>query len=280
MPEFSVSLETLRKHRYIDAAIEDGVKLFEAGGIELTQDDPKYFRCIVPIPGKEHKSVALTYTDDRCDLEDFYCGCTHFTKRHGLLCRHVVAAVLAVQGRVITDSPRVRPKPTFRTASRGDGQRILDFIKELAKYEEMLADVTATPELIERWLFDKRAAEAIFAVADGKEVGFALYFTNFSTFLGKAGLYLEDLFVMPGYRGRGIGKALLRELARITAERGYGRMEWACLDWNEPGIDFYRSLGAVDLPDRTTYRLEGEAFNRLAELEGKDAVQKQNQSHV
>jgi GNAT superfamily N-acetyltransferase len=102
-------------------------------------------------------------------------------------------------------------------------------------------------------------------VNDGKEVGYALFFSNFSTFLGKAGLYLEDLFVLPDYRGRGIGKALLVELARIAVERDYGRVEWSCLDWNEPSIDFYRSIGAVDMHEWTTYRLEGNALNKLAE---------------
>jgi GNAT superfamily N-acetyltransferase len=268
MPRFEVSLETLRKHRHLDGAIEDGVKLYETVAVELIQDDPTYFRCIVPIPGKEHKSVALTYADDCRDLKELYCGCTHFTKRHGMLCQHVVAAVLTVQGRIIEGNPIPRPKPVCRAASREDVKMILSFIKELAKYEEMLADVSATPELLETWLFDKQAAEVLIASVDGKEVGFALYFSNFSTFLGKAGLYLEDLYVVPKYRGRGVGKALLKELARIAVERGYGRMEWACLDWNEPSIDFYRSIGAKDLSDWTTYRLAGDALSKLAETEG------------
>jgi len=188
MPKFEVSLETLRKHRYVDGAIEDGLKLFEAGNIELVQDDPTYFRCIVPIPGEEHKSVALTYTDDCHDLEDYRCGCTFLTKQHGMLCQHVVASVLAVQGCVIKGNLRSRPKPAFRAATRDDVPLILEFIKGLAEYEKMAADVTATPELLEHWLFEKRAAEVMFAEVDGKEVGFALYFSNFSTFLGKAGL--------------------------------------------------------------------------------------------
>ena len=265
MPKFEVSLETLRKHRYVDGAIEDGIKLFEAVDIELIQDDPTYFRCIVPIPGKEHKAVTLTYTEDCRDLEEFRCGCTYLTKRHGLLCQHVVAAVLAVQGRVIKGNPRPRKKPTFRAASRDDTLLILEFIKGLAEYEEMLADVTATPESLEYWLFDKQAAEVMFAMVNGKEAGFALYFNNFSTFLGKAGLYLEDIFVLPQYRGKGIGKALFAELARVAVERGYGRFEWACLDWNEPSIEFYRSLRADDLSGWTTYRLTGDALMKLAE---------------
>ena len=264
MAKFKVSLETLRKHRYVDGAIEDGIRLFEAGNIELVQDDPTYFRCIVPVPGREHKGVALTYTEDCRDLEDFRCGCTYLTKQHGMLCQHVVAAVLTVQGRVIKGNPRPKPKPTFRAATRDDVPLVLEFIEGLAEYEKMAADVTATPELLEHWLFEKRAAEVLFVQADGKEVGFALYFSNFSTFLGKAGLYLEDLFVLPIYRGRGIGKALLAELARIAVERGYGRFEWACLDWNEPSIDFYRSLRAVDMSEWTTYRLTGDVLLKLA----------------
>ena len=160
----------------------------------------------------------------------------------------------------------VKPLPAFRVAVRDDVPMIFKFIKELAKYEEMLSDVTATSKLLEYWLFDKQAAEVLFAITDGKEVGFALYFTNFSTFLGKAGLYLEDLFVLPEYRGYGIGKALLTELAHIAVGRGYGRMEWACLDWNEPSIDFFRSIGAVDMCDWTTYRLTGDALSNLAGL--------------
>ena len=151
----------------------------------------------------------------------------------------------------------------FRAAARDDVPLILEFIKELAKYEKMLTDVTATSGLLEYWLFDKQAAEVLFAIADGKEVGFALYFINFSTFLGKAGLYLEDLFVLPKYRGHGIGKALLTELAHIAVGRGYGRMEWACLDWNHPSIDFFRSIGAVAMSEWTTYRLTGDALENL-----------------
>ena len=131
MPKFAISLETLRRRRYVDGAIEDGIKLFETVNIEFVQDDPTYFRCIVPIPGKEHKSVALTYTDDCRDLEDFRCGCTFLTKQHGLLCQHVVAAVLAVQGRVIKGNPRPRKKPVFRAAVRDDARLILEFINGL-----------------------------------------------------------------------------------------------------------------------------------------------------
>ena len=156
-------------------------------------------------------------------------------------------------------------KLTFRSAQRGDEERILFFIKELAKYEKIENEVVATPELLREWIFDRQKAEVIFPMADGKEIGFALFFHNFSTFLGRAGLYLEDLFIQPEYRGKGYGKATLRELARIAVERGCGRLEWYCLDWNRPSIDFYLSLGAKPLDEWTTYRLTGETLKRMAE---------------
>ena len=156
---------------------------------------------------------------------------------------------------------------TFRRAQRGDVPLILDFIRALAEYEHMLDQVVATPELLEQWLFDRERAEVIFAVADGHEVGFALFFHNFSTFLGRAGIYLEDLYVLPEYRGHGFGKALLRELARLALARGCGRLEWACLNWNQPSIDFYLSLGAKPMQDWTVYRLTGDTLQALAEAE-------------
>lgn len=154
---------------------------------------------------------------------------------------------------------------TFRAATREDVPLILRFIHELARYEQLEHEVVATPEVLEEWLFDKQKAEVIFAVSDGREVGFALYFHNFSTFLGRAGLYLEDLYVEPAYRGRGIGKALLRALARIAVARGCGRLEWWCLDWNQASIDFYRSMGAEAMSDWTVYRIAGETLAKLAE---------------
>lgn len=153
---------------------------------------------------------------------------------------------------------------TFRAAQREDAQKILFFIRELAKYERMEDDVVATPALLEEWIFEKKKAEVIFPMVDGEEVGFALFFHNFSTFLGRAGLYLEDLFILEEYRGKGYGKATLRELARIALERGCGRLEWCCLDWNRPSIDFYLSLGAVQMSDWTTYRLTGETLENMA----------------
>ena len=153
----------------------------------------------------------------------------------------------------------------FRYAERKDVSLILHFIKELAAYEEMLEEVVATEELLEDWIFDKKKAEVIFAVEGKKEVGFALFFHNFSTFLGRSGIYLEDLFVFPDYRGKGYGKALLKKLAEIATKRGCGRLEWLCLDWNKPSIDFYLSLGAEPMKDWTVYRIDGDTLKQLAE---------------
>ena len=154
---------------------------------------------------------------------------------------------------------------SFRTAERKDVALILEFIRELADYEHMLDEVVATPELLEKWIFDERKAEVIFALEGEREVGFALFFHNFSTFLGRAGIYLEDLYVRPECRGKGYGKALLKELASIAVERGCGRLEWWCLDWNRPSIDFYLSLGAEPMKDWTVYRIAGETLKKLAE---------------
>lgn len=151
----------------------------------------------------------------------------------------------------------------FRVAERNDVQTIMKFIKGLAEYERMENEVVATPELLEEWLFNQHIAEVIFAVADGKEVGIALFFHNFSTFLGRGGIYLEDLFVLPEYRGRGYGKGLLKKLAEIAVKRGCGRLEWSCLDWNQPSIDFYLSLGAKRMDEWTVYRLTGETLQAL-----------------
>jgi GNAT superfamily N-acetyltransferase len=155
------------------------------------------------------------------------------------------------------------PKLTFRAAKRSDAQLILGLICELAEYENLLSEVKTNVETLENWLFDKHAAEVIIAEVDGVAVGYALFFSNFSTFLGKAGLYLEDLYVKPQFRGCGIGKAILAHLAKIAVERDYGRIEWPCLDWNTPSINFYRSLGAEAMSDWTTYRLTGETLAAL-----------------
>ena len=153
---------------------------------------------------------------------------------------------------------------TDRFANEDDCALILEFIKALAAYEKMSDEVVATESLLREWIFDKQKAEVIFACEDGKEVGFALFFHNFSTFLGRAGIYLEDLFVLPEYRGKGYGKGLLKKLAQIAEERGCGRLEWWCLDWNQPSIDLYKSLGAEPMDEWTTYRLTGEKLKEMA----------------
>ena len=152
----------------------------------------------------------------------------------------------------------------IRKATKADAALVLEFIKAIAIYENMLDEVVNTEEMIKEVVFGKGNAEVIFALEDDKEVGFALFFHNYSTFVGKSGIHLEDLFVLPEYRGKGYGKALFLEVARIAKERTCGRMEWTCLDWNRPSIDFYRSLGAVPMDEWTTYRLTGETLENLA----------------
>lgn len=154
---------------------------------------------------------------------------------------------------------------TFRFATEKDAPLILKFIKGIAEYEKMLDEVETTEELLHEYLFEKQRAEVIFAIVDNVEVGFALFFHNFSTFVGKSGLYLEDIFVWPQYRGKGYGKAIFKQLVKIANERDCGRMEWVCLNWNQPSIDFYLSLNAKPLDEWTTYRLDKEGLKALAE---------------
>lgn len=151
----------------------------------------------------------------------------------------------------------------YRYAKRQDVTKILWFIQELATYEQLLDQVIADEATLETWLFDEHKAEVLFACIDGKEIGFALFFHNFSTFLGRAGLYLEDLYILPQYRGQGYGKALFQTLIAIALQRGCGRMEWWCLDWNTSSIAFYESMGAEAMHDWTVYRLDHDALTRL-----------------
>lgn len=152
----------------------------------------------------------------------------------------------------------------IRSATPADVALILRLIRALAIYEKMEDQVVATEELLNEWIFEKQIAKVLIAEVDGIPVGFALWFHNFSTFLGRGGIWLEDLFVEPEYRGKGIGKQLLAHLAAYAVEHGCGRLEWCCLDWNEPSIRFYRSLGAVPMNDWTTYRVSGETLDTLA----------------
>ena len=155
--------------------------------------------------------------------------------------------------------------PGVREARESDLERILQLIVDLATYERAGHEVKTTIEQLRLALFGPQpAAYALVAESEESVVGFALYFRNFSTWEGVHGLYLEDLYVMPEYRGSGLGKALLMSLAEVAVERGYARLEWAVLDWNQPAIDFYRSLGAVALNEWTVYRLNGEALTTTA----------------
>lgn len=152
----------------------------------------------------------------------------------------------------------------FRWAEEKDAALILRFIRALAAYEKLSDQVVATEPLLREWIFEKKKAEVLFPMEEGEKVGFALFFHNFSTFLGRAGLYLEDLYISPEYRGKGYGKATLQRLAQIAVERGCGRLEWSCLDWNQPSIDFYLSLGAVPMEEWTVYRLTGDTLTQMA----------------
>ena len=152
----------------------------------------------------------------------------------------------------------------IRNANINDSATILGFIKELAEYENMSNDVVATEELLKQNIFEKKLAEVIIAEFDNKPVGFALFFHNFSTFLGKGGIYLEDLYVQPAMRRKNIGKTLLSSLAKLAVERDCGRLEWSCLNWNEPSIKFYKSQGAIPMNEWTVYRVTGNELNELA----------------
>ncbi len=153
----------------------------------------------------------------------------------------------------------------IRSARPEDAASILSLIQELADYEKLSNEVVATPELIRETLFGERpVAECLLAELDGQSVGFALFFYNYSTFLGRPGIYLEDLYVQPVHRKRGIGKALFKRVAGVAVERNCGRMEWSVLDWNEPSIDFYKSMGAVPMSEWTVYRLTGETLKSAA----------------
>lgn len=152
-----------------------------------------------------------------------------------------------------------------RDAERQDVKVILDLIIELAAYEKMAHLVTATEEILENSLFQQKVAKALIAEYDGVPIGYAIYFYNFSTFTGKAGIYLEDLYVKSEYRGKGYGKALLGEVAAVASKEGCPRLEWSCLNWNKPSINFYESLNARHMDEWRTYRLTGEDIGRLAE---------------
>lgn len=153
----------------------------------------------------------------------------------------------------------------LRFATPADVPLVLQLIEEIAQYEKMEVEVVATAESLNEWMFEKGLAESLLCFVDGDLAGHALFFHNFSSFEGKAGLYLEDIFVREQYRKRGLGKALFQSVAKIACERGCPRMEWCCLDWNKPSIDFYISQGAKPMEGWTTYRLSGEALDAMGE---------------
>lgn len=155
------------------------------------------------------------------------------------------------------------PELTFRNATEEDVPLILEFIKKLADYEHRLDEVIATEDALKYWIFDKNQAEVIFALEDGKEIGFAFFFLSFSTYIANVNMHLEDLFIDPEYRGKGYGTALLKKLAKIVVDRGYGRFEWTCLSWNQPSIDLYLSLGAKQ-KDWEVFHLTGDELKEFA----------------
>lgn len=154
---------------------------------------------------------------------------------------------------------------SFRWATADDVGLILYFIKEIADYEKLLSEVVATEETLHEWIFVKEKVEVIFPILDGKEIGFALFFHNFSTFVGRGGLYIEDIYLQPEYRGKGYGKAIFKELTSIATNRGCGRIELICLDWNKSSIDFYKSLGAIAMDGWTVYRISDDKFKAIVE---------------
>lgn len=155
----------------------------------------------------------------------------------------------------------------IRKGEDQDLSLILTFIQSLAKYEKMSDQLLVTEELLEEWLFEKEIAEVYFLMEGEKEVAFVLFFHNFSTFQGRAGLYVEDIYVLPEYRGKGYGKAIFKFLGRKARERGCSRMEWTCLNWNEPSINFYKSMGAVPMDEWILFRLSGKALEELGKEE-------------
>lgn len=154
---------------------------------------------------------------------------------------------------------------TIRTAQPDDTPLILSLIRELAEYEKLADQVTADEKTLHTWLFEKQSADVLIAECEGQPIGYALYFHNFSTFLGRSGIYIEDIYIRPAYRGRGFGKQMFVHIGGLAVSEGCGRLEWACLDWNAPSIAFYRSLGADSMDGWSVYRLSGAALRELSE---------------
>ena len=157
----------------------------------------------------------------------------------------------------------------IRLAQENDVELVYEFIRDLAEYEKMLEGMVATPELLRESLFERKVAEVIIGEYENKPVAFALFFHNFSTFVGKPGIYLEDLYVKPEMRGKGIGEIMLSFLGKLALERKCGRLEWCCLDWNEPSIKFYKQMGAIPMDEWTTYRISQDKLKDLANKFGR-----------
>lgn len=158
-----------------------------------------------------------------------------------------------------------RNEVSFRYAEIKDIPLIFQFVKKLAEFEQIPEAVFATEELLKEWMFEKQRAEVVFAMVNGKEIGFSFFYQTFPAYLGKGGLYIDDLFIDQEYRGKGYGKKLLGHMAEIALERGCGRLEWCCLNWNESSMNFYRSLGAVPLDECTVFRASEKVIKHLAE---------------
>ena len=154
----------------------------------------------------------------------------------------------------------------FRFAQREDTGLVLEFIKQLAEYEQMPDAVKYTEESLEKWLFDRKMGEALFVLEDGKEVGFCLFYETLPGYIGRGGLYIEDVFVYPEYRGKGYGKALFKKMAQIALERDLGRLEWLCLKWNVNSIRFYKGMGATPMDSCVSFRAEKDAIQRMLEI--------------
>ena len=166
-----------------------------------------------------------------------------------------------------------KDKFTIRHAEEKDAALLLDFIRRLADYEKRLHEVVATEEDIKSSIFERKIAEAIIAEHAGKPAGFAIFFHNFSTFLGKPGIYIEDLFVNPEFRGKGLGKLIFSFIAKLAIQRNCGRVEWTVLTWNEPAINFYKKIGAVPKNEWMLYKISGNALGELA-LKNRDNIRK------
>ncbi|MDR1297506.1 MAG: GNAT family N-acetyltransferase [Deltaproteobacteria bacterium] len=262
--EFAVALDTLLFYDHEDGVVERGLELYRRGGVGLERTNELSFEGSLAAPGGVRLPLSVTFTKDGRALNNYRCGCNPSPQLANPLCRHVAAAVLTAQGGVKEGCQGVSGELKICEAEREDALLIYKFILGLAEYENKLYMVRNDRPTLERWLFDERCCEAIIARIDGIEAGFALWYTSYSTFIGVKKMYVEDLYVKPQLRKRGIARALFSSLAGTAASRGHACMEWACLNWNEKGAGFYRSMGAkANMNEWTAYHLSGEALREL-----------------